>query len=106
MLVGTAAPDLDLNRNPCARALSEAAGQNLQQQCTKIAPIAEGDIAVVSQTGRLDCQAVTFAVCSQWNGGRGKQVLRLFSYYILLIFLGSTFLYIVISEKKGTVYLQ
>lgn len=78
MLVGTAAPDLDLNRNPCARALSEAAGQNLQQQCIKIAPVAEGDIAVVNQTGRLDCQAVTFAVCSQWNGGSGKQVKRLF----------------------------
>ena len=78
MLVGTAASNLDLKRNPCARALSEGAGGTLQQHCAKIAPVAEGDIAVVNQTGRLNCRAVAFAVCSEWNGGRGKQVSRLF----------------------------
>ena len=74
ILVGTAGQDLNLSNNPCARALSEAAGQCLQQQCTNNGPVAEGDITLLSQTGNLNCRAVIFAVCSHWNDGRGKEV--------------------------------
>lgn len=76
VLVGTASEDLQLHKNPCARALSEAAGHTLQQQCSKIGPVAVGDIAVLNQTGNLNCQTVIFAACSSWNNGRGKQVLQ------------------------------
>lgn len=76
VLVGTASEDLQLHKNPCARALSEAAGHTLQQQCSKVGPVAVGDIAVLNQTGNLNCQTVIFAACSSWNNGRGKQVLQ------------------------------
>lgn len=73
-MVGTAASDLDLTKNPCARSLSEAAGKTLQQQCTKKGPVAEGDIAVIDKTGSLKCDVAVFAVCPQWNNGKGKEV--------------------------------
>ena len=60
--------------------MSEAAGHTLQQQCSKIGPVAVGDIAVLNQTGNLNCQTVIFAACSSWNNGRGKQVLKVQSY--------------------------
>lgn len=72
--MGTAAPSLNLEQNPCARALSKAAGPSLQQQCTKRGTTAEGDIAVIEQTGKLKCQAVIFAICSQWKDGKGMEV--------------------------------
>lgn len=74
--MGTAASSLNLEQNPCARALKNAAGASLQQECTKRGPVREGDIAVINQTGPwgLKCHAVIFAICSQWNGGKGKEV--------------------------------
>ncbi|KAL9974244.1 hypothetical protein ACROYT_G011259 [Oculina patagonica] len=78
ILVGTAASSLNLEQNPCARALSKAAGPGLQQQCSRKGPIVEGDIAVIDREhkGDLKCQAVFFAVCSPWNNGRGVEVLK------------------------------
>lgn len=72
--MGSAASDLNLERNPCARALSEAAGPSLQQQCNRKGPIAEGDIVVIDQTGGLKCKAVIFAICPRWENGKGLKV--------------------------------
>ena len=83
ILVGTAASNLNLTQNPCARALSQAAGPSLQQECTNIGHVAVGDIAVISQPGNLQCKAVIFAICSQWDNGKGKKVKS--NYYDLLV---------------------
>lgn len=73
--MGSAASSLNLDLNPCARALKDAAGLNLlQQECSRKGPISVGDIAVIDQTGALSCQTVIFAVCSPWNNGQGKEV--------------------------------
>jgi len=63
-----------LNQNPCAKALSQAAGPSLQQECAKSGRVAVGDVAVNSQPGNLKCKAVIFAVCSEWDSGKGKKV--------------------------------
>ncbi|XP_022791105.1 poly [ADP-ribose] polymerase 14-like [Stylophora pistillata] len=76
ILVGTAASNLSLSQNPCARALSQRAGPALQRECDNRGHVAVGDIAVVDQPGNLKCQAVFFAVCSEWESGKGKKVLK------------------------------
>lgn len=76
ILVGTASGNLNLDQNPCAMALSRAAGQGLQRECNTKKPVAVGDIAVLSQTGRLNCQAVIFAICCDWNDGQERKVSR------------------------------
>ena len=72
--MGTAASNLNLNQNPCATALSQAAGPSLQRECAKIGRVAVGDVAVNSQPGNLNCKAVIFAVCSEWDSGKGTKV--------------------------------
>lgn len=57
-------------------ALSKVAGEGLQRECSAKEPVAVGDIAVLSQTGRLNCQAVIFAVCCDWNNGQGRKVMK------------------------------
>ena len=73
VLVGTAASSLKLSHNPCAKALSLAAGPGLQRECSTKGPVNVGDIAEVGP-GNLNCRAVYFSVCSQWSGGRGEKV--------------------------------
>ena len=73
--MGSAASSLNLDLNPCARALRDAAGSNLlQKECSTKGPISAGGIAVIDQTGALSCQTVILAVCSPWNNGQGKEV--------------------------------
>lgn len=74
ILVGTAPSNLNLTQNSCARALSQAAGPSLQQECTNIGHVAVGEIAVNTQLGNLKCKAVIFAICSEWDNGKGKKV--------------------------------
>ena len=73
VLVGTAGSSLNLSNNPCAKALSLAAGQGLQRECSTKGTVKEGDIAEVGP-GNLNCRAVYFAVCSQWSAGKGEKV--------------------------------
>jgi len=73
ILVGTATSNLNLTQTPCARALSQAAGPSLQQECTNIGHVAVGDIVVNNQPGNLKCKAVIFAICSEWDNGEGKK---------------------------------
>ncbi|XP_015749699.1 PREDICTED: poly [ADP-ribose] polymerase 14-like [Acropora digitifera] len=76
IIVGTAASNLNLNQNPCARALRDAAGPCLQQECSRIGQVATGDIAVNNSTGKLHCKAVIFAVCCFWSNAGARQVLK------------------------------
>ena len=45
-----------------------------------IGHVAAGDIAVNNQPGNLNCKAVIFAICSEWDSGNGRKVKR----YMLL----------------------
>ncbi|KAK2554340.1 Protein mono-ADP-ribosyltransferase PARP14 [Acropora cervicornis] len=76
IIVGTAASNLNLNQNPCARALRDAAGPSLQMECSTIGQVAAGDIAVINSPGNLRCKAVIFAVCCEWDNGGARQVLK------------------------------
>ena len=50
------------------------AGRCLQDECDKKNAVSEGNIAVLRQTGGLNCRAVIFAICSPWGNGKGRQV--------------------------------
>ncbi|XP_068724841.1 protein mono-ADP-ribosyltransferase PARP14-like [Montipora capricornis] len=76
IIVGTAASNLNLNQNPCAKALSRAAGPILQQECSNIGQVAVGDIAVNHSPGNLQCKAVIFAICCEWSKTGAREVLK------------------------------
>ena len=65
--------DLDLSRNASAKALSDAAGPTLQQECKKIGKVETGDI-VVTRGGNLGCKHVFHASSAGWENGKGEQV--------------------------------
>ena len=73
MLVNTTGESLNLDSNPCSKALSNEAGPVLQAECSKIGKIKVGDVAV-TQGGNLLCDEVYHVVCVQWNNGQGEQV--------------------------------
>lgn len=67
IIVGTAASNLNLDQNSCAKALSQASGPSLQKQCSNIGQVAVGNIAVNNSPGNLRCKAVIFAICCEWS---------------------------------------
>ena len=87
MIVNSAASNLRLSANPCARALSNAAGSSLQAQCDKAVakgPLSEWNFAITS-AGKLGCKSVYHAVCGGYDGtGQAEKVM--FSSYVLLQF--------------------
>lgn len=74
-IVNSASSDLDLSRNASAQALSNAAGPDLQQECTAIGQVQTGGIAVTSG-GKLGCKYVFHTSCAQWENGKGEKVPR------------------------------
>lgn len=42
-----------------------------------IGHVAVGDIAVNNQPGNLNCKAVIFAICSEWDSGKGRKVKKI-----------------------------
>eukprot|EP00794_Sanderia_malayensis_P007530 gene7532-8367_t len=76
VIVNTAGGDLNLSKNPCAQAISNAAGKKLQDECDRY----------VQQNGRLGawsfastsayslkCRFVLHAVCEKYDGVPGGQ---------------------------------
>eukprot|EP00794_Sanderia_malayensis_P007527 gene7528-8364_t len=76
VIVNTAGGDLNLSKNPCAQAISNAAGKKLQDECDRF----------VQQNGRLGawsfaptfayslkCKFVLHAVCEKYDGVPGGQ---------------------------------
>ncbi|XP_068692521.1 protein mono-ADP-ribosyltransferase PARP14-like isoform X2 [Montipora foliosa] len=76
IIVGTAASNLNLNHNPCAKALSLAAGPRLQQECSNIGQVTVGNIVVINSPGKLHCKAVIFAICCEWSAAGARKVLK------------------------------
>lgn len=73
VIVNSASSDLDLSKNASAKALSNAAGSTLQQECKAIGKVNTGDI-VVTSGGKLDCKHVFHTSCAAWNQQSGEQV--------------------------------
>ena len=70
MIVNSAASNLHLSGNPCARALSNGAGSSSQAQCDKAVangPVSEWNFAITS-AGKLGCRSVYHAVCGGYDG--------------------------------------
>ena len=68
MLVNSVRHDLDLSRGAISKALSEAAGPELQRECDKITSHLNPDDVMVTAPGNLPCKHVVHVVCSQWDG--------------------------------------
>ncbi|XP_028392657.1 protein mono-ADP-ribosyltransferase PARP14-like [Dendronephthya gigantea] len=75
VLVNTTGENLNLDSNPCSRALSNEAGPTLQAECRKIGKLKLGEVAV-TKAGNLLCDEVYHSVCVQWGEGQGEEVLR------------------------------
>ncbi|XP_068729497.1 protein mono-ADP-ribosyltransferase PARP14-like [Montipora capricornis] len=75
VIVNSTSSDLNLESNQSAKALSVAAGPTLQQECKAIGQVPQGGI-VVTSGGSLHCKHVFHTNCSQWENGKGEQVLR------------------------------
>ena len=73
VIVNSASSDLDLSKNASAKALSNAAGPALQQECKAIGKVNTGDI-VVTSGGKLNCKHVFHTSCATWNQQSGEQV--------------------------------
>ena len=76
MIVNSTSSDLDLTKNASAKALSDAAGPMLQQECNAIGIVNTGDI-VVTSGGDLPCKHVFHTSCAGWNQQSGEQVHQL-----------------------------
>ncbi|KAL9972371.1 hypothetical protein ACROYT_G018656 [Oculina patagonica] len=74
-IVNSTSSDLDLSRNASAKALSDAAGPMLQQECKAIGKVNDGDI-VVTSGANLNCKHVFHTSCAGWNQQSGEQELR------------------------------
>lgn len=73
VIVNSASSDLDLSKNASAKALSDAAGPTLQQECRAIGKVNTGDI-VITSGGNLKCKHVFHTSCATWNQQSGEQV--------------------------------
>ena len=68
---------MDLNANPCAKALLEVAGKELEEECKKKGGLKIGEIAV-TKAGKLDCKHVYHIFCASWAKGKGEPVSIIF----------------------------
>ncbi|XP_028392673.1 protein mono-ADP-ribosyltransferase PARP14-like [Dendronephthya gigantea] len=75
VLVNTTGHTLDLEANPCSKALSYEAGPTLQSECRRIGKLNVGQVAVTTG-GNLLCDEVFHVVCDKWRRGQGEEVLR------------------------------
>lgn len=66
---------LNLNDNPLARALLAKAGQQLQTECTKLAPLQEGEVKETETYGSLACKKMLHCrVAGHYNGPQSEPV--------------------------------
>ena len=81
MLVNTAAEDLQLEKNACAKAFKKAGGPKLQRLCDNVVQsrgsvIPAGEIAITgaAKLQQNGVKLIFHAVCSQWQPGTGDRV--------------------------------
>lgn len=73
VLVNTVSRDLDLSKNPCAKALGDAAGPGLQQECKGKGQLSIGEM-VVTDGYNLWCKNVFHVAAGHWENGKGEAV--------------------------------
>ena len=64
---------MDLNANPCSKALLRVAGQGLVNECRKIGNLKTGEMASTGPA-KLNCKHVYHVRSSSWNNGEGALV--------------------------------
>ena len=65
---------VDMNANPCGKALLKVAGEDLANECKKLGSLETGEI-VSSGSGKLNCKRVYHVRSSSWNNGDGALVI-------------------------------
>lgn len=73
VIVNSTSPDLNLDANASAKALSAAAGPKLQQECKTIGKVETGQI-VITGAANLACKHVFHTSCPRWENGEGEKV--------------------------------
>jgi len=89
IIVNTAGADLQLHNGAVSNSLLEAAGQGIQDECSKLYPdgIKQGEIAV-TEGHRLKCQNVCHGSLPQWDGGSVALTVSIFSKKLLSVVFG------------------
>ena len=65
---------MDLNANPCGKALLKVAGKELINECQKIGTLTAGDMASTGPA-KLNCKRVYHVRSSSWDNGKGVPVM-------------------------------
>ena len=65
---------MDLNANPCGRALLKVAGKELLDECQKIGSLTAGNMASTGPA-KLHCKRVYHVRSSSWDNGKGAPVM-------------------------------
>ena len=73
MIVNSTSDKVDLNANPCGKALLEVAGEELVKECKKIGSLQEGEMAS-TRPAKLSCKRVYHVFLSSWGKGKGALV--------------------------------
>ena len=68
---------VDLNANPCGKALLKVAGKELLNECKKVGSLQEGEMASTG-SANLNCQRVYHVRSSSWDGGKGTPVILVY----------------------------
>ena len=74
VIVNTTNDSVDLNANPCGKALLKVAGKELLTECKKIGSLQAGKMAVTGQA-KLKCKHVYHVRSSSWDNGKGAPVM-------------------------------
>ena len=65
---------MDLNANPCGKALLKVAGEELANECQKIGSLQAGNMASTGPA-KLNCKRVYHVRSSYWDKGEGARVI-------------------------------
>ena len=74
VIVNTTNSNVDLNGNPCGRALLNVAGNELLNECKKIGSLQAGQM-VPTGPAKLKCKRVYHVCASSWDNGKGAPVM-------------------------------
>ena len=67
---------MDLNGNPCGKALLKVAGKELLNECRKIGSLKPGEMALTGPA-KLSCKRVYHVRTSHWDNGKGAPVMSI-----------------------------
>ena len=77
VIVNTTNDKVDLNANPCGKALLKVAGNQLVDECKKIGSLQTGEMTSTGPA-KLNCKRVYHVRSSSWDNGNGAPVILIF----------------------------